>query len=418
MKTSIIFLLAGLTGLFGPVPNRRPVTVSDANFVGAVPRLTTDPAGNPLLSWVEKTGDQEASFYFARSTGDDVEPSSQGPSSPAQLFGEKIRVKAPANLSTHAEGMPKIAVKTDGTLLAVFEVPRPTTASRFAGELLYTLSTDGGKTWTEPKPVHRNTAPGTSHSYSDVARLPNGEIGVVWLDEKGPGQEGRPVKFVQTLPGGGFGPEVLVDENACQCCRTNLFVDTEKRIHLTYRDLVPGGEGKIAARDVSTAVSTDGGKTFSRPVAVYADNWRVNACPHAGPSAAQLGNDIFVTWFSGKENAVGLRLARLGSDELVATVLSNRAKHPQVTTVGGRLVWVWDEAIPTDGSGAMGSFVQRIGLRTLSGSKPGPTTYLTPETVSAAYPSVLATKNGLLVAYEQVTGNQKVVIAVQLNSDL
>ncbi|GAB3772304.1 sialidase family protein [Spirosoma horti] len=398
MKSLFISLL--LFGLAAEKPLTE-TTVSDPQFVGAVPRLTTDANGAPLLSWVEKINEKEAAFYFAIAAD-------------GQPFGEKVRVKAPANLSTHAEGMPKMAVKADGTLVAVFEVPNPTKESRFAGDLLYTMSADHGKTWADPKPVHQNTAPGSSHSFSDLTRLPTGEIGIVWLDEKLAGQEGRPVVFAQTTKGKGFGPAVLVDNNACQCCRTNVFVDAKKNIHLTYRDLLPAAKtGEVASRDISTVVSTDGGKTFSKPQVVYADHWQVNACPHAGPVVAQLGNDLLMTWFSGKEEAVGLRLAQLGSKKLASSVLSSRAKHPQVATAGDQLVWVWDEAISTDGSGEMGSFVQRIGMRTFAQGKSSATTYITPETVNATYPAVLATKHGVLMAYEQKKDNGNSTIVVR-----
>ncbi|SOD89399.1 sialidase family protein [Spirosoma fluviale] len=375
--------------------------ISNPQFTGAVPHLTTDATGKPLLSWVEKISEKETAFYFAIAAN-------------GQTFGEKIRVNAPVTISTHAEGMPKLAVKADGTLLAVYEVPSPTPESRFAGDLLYTMSVDNGQHWTDPVPLYQTIKPGTSHSYSDITRLPNGEIGVMYLDEKLPGKEGRPVVFAQTTQGKGFGPAVLVDDNACQCCRTNVFVDAKKGIHLTYRDLIPSGKrDEPASRDISTAVSTDNGKTFGKPQRVYADNWQVNACPHAGPAVAEVGNELLMTWFSGKEEAVGLRLARLGSDKLVSSVLSNRAKHPQVATLGNQLIWVWDEAVSKDGSGEMGSFVQRIGMRIVEKGVASPTTYLTAETTNAAYPAVLATKNGLLVAYEQTTGNQKPIIVVR-----
>ncbi len=399
MKSLLIILI--LFGLTAEVPVRE-TPVSNPSFTGGVPRLTTDATGNPLLSWVEKINDKEAVFYFATA-------------SDGHTFSEKIRVKTAPNLSVHAEGMPKIAMKADGTVLAVFEVPNPTPESRFAGDLLYTMSADTGKNWTEPIPVYQNIKPGTSHSFSDITRLPNGEIGVVFLDEKLPGQEGRPVVFAQTTKGRGFGPAVLVDNNACQCCRTNVFVDAKKNIYLTYRDLLPSGKAdEPASRDISSAVSTDGGKTFSKPKVVYADHWQVNACPHAGPVVAQLGNDILMTWFSGKEDAVGLRLARLGSDKLVSSVLSNRAKHPQVAASGNHLVWVWDESVSKDGSNQMGSFVQRIGIRTFANGRSSPTTYLTLDTVDATYPAVLATKNGVLVAYEQVKEKGKPIIVVRL----
>lgn len=399
MKILLISLLLVSLLLEKPAPE---TAISDPRFTGGVPRLTTDAVGHPLLSWAEKASEKEAQFYFALSTDGGL------------TFGKKIRVPAPMELSVHAEGMPKLAVKADGTLLAVFEVPRPTSESRFAGDLLYTMSKDMGKTWTPAKPVHQDATPGKSHSFSDISRLPNGEIGIVWLDEKQADQEGRPVVFAQTTKGKGFGSATVVDENACQCCRTSVFVDANKHIHLTYRDLLPTGTGKIADRDISTVVSSDGGKTFTRPKPVFADHWQVNACPHAGPVVAQTGDAIWVTWFSGKEEAAGLRLARLGSDKLVSSVLTSRAKHPQVSAANERLIWVWDESISKDNSGELGSFVQRIGMRTLVGEHLSATTYLTPQTVDGANPAVLATGSGYVLAYEQTQANQKTVVVTRL----
>lgn len=395
MKSILIILLSWFLLTQSPI---RETVVSDPAFVGTTPRLTTDAAGNPMLSWVEKESDNRASFYFARSIDG------------GQTFGPKVRVKAPANLSVHAEGMPKLAQKADGTLVALFEVPRPVPESRFSGDLLSVTSTDDGQTWTEPKPVHRDTTPGKSHSFSDLTRLPNGEIGIVWLDDKLPGREGRPVNFVQTKPGGGFTDEVIVDDNACQCCRTNVFVDSQQRIHLTYRDLALAKPGEIGARDISHVVSADGGRSFSKPELVLADDWRVNACPHTGPSVTQVGKDLYATWFSGKEGAIGLRLVKIGDSKPLAMVLSNRAKHPQITTVNGHVVWVWDESVKKPGQAAdepMPQYVTRIAVRT---SVNGPVTFVSPNDATATYPVVLPTKNGLLLAYEQKDGDKNAVI--------
>ncbi|GAB3969193.1 hypothetical protein GCM10028806_14830 [Spirosoma terrae] len=387
-----------------PVPS---AVVSNPQSSASTPRLTTDAAGNPLLSWVEK-GEQTSKFYYALSTDG------------GRTFGEKKLVKTPATFSTHAEGMPKVAVKADGTVLAVFEVQQPTPESRFAGDLLYTLSTDQGKSWSEPISVHQDTSPGkkarpTTRSFSDVTRLPNGEIGIVWLDEKLPNREGRPVLFAQTTKGAGFGSATVVDDNACQCCRTNVFVDAKKNIHLTYRDLLPSTQkGEIASRDISTAVSTDGGKTFGKPQPVFADHWRVNACPHAGPVVAETKNGMAVTWFSGVDNSAGVRLAQLGVGQLLSIIPTTRARHPYVTATADQLIWLWDEAVSKDGSGEMGSFVQRIGFRMVAGQEASPVRYVTPETVDATYPTALATEKGILMAYEQTQAGQKTAIVTQL----
>lgn len=166
MKYLFLGWLASLLGHSNP-----PATLSNPALNGATPRFTTDHRGNPVLSWAEKEGDKNF-FFFAVSTDG------------GRSFGSKIQVNAPSDFSVHAEGMPKVAFKADGTIYATFERRRPTKDAPRAGDLLYSISKDGGKNWTKPAFVHSDTTPGKGHSFSDIARLPNGELGIVWLDEK------------------------------------------------------------------------------------------------------------------------------------------------------------------------------------------------------------------------------------------
>ncbi|MCU0338834.1 MAG: glycoside hydrolase [Spirosomaceae bacterium] len=387
MKHLLVFLPALFWG-FMPQNNAQPI--SNPNLTGTTPRLSTDHRGNPVLSWAEKDGDKSY-FFFAVSTDD------------GQTFGPKVKVNAPTDFSVHAEGMPKVAFKADGTIVATFERRRPTKEAPRAGDLLYSFSKDNGNTWSQPAFVHRDATAGKGHSFSDIARLPNGELGIVWLDEKMGDYEGRSVKFVQTLPQGGFSNEVVVDSNACQCCRTVLFIDNKNHLHVTYRDLAADN-----IRDMAHAVSTNGGKTFSNPRSVYPDGWQVAACPHTGPSMAQVGNDLFVSWFSGTsaQHQSGVRVAQMGGDSLFTHHLTIRAKHPQLLSYRENLVVVWDESMEKEGR-----FFTKIGLRVLD--KKGKilsTSYLTPDFENATYPVLLATKQGLLLAYESKKENQNMVI--------
>lgn len=395
MKTIFIATLAIVSlSAFWYKDTTKAKQLSNEKMTGTTPRFTTDYHGNPVLSWVEKE-DEKAYFYFAISTDE------------GHTFGPKIKVNAPTDLSVHAEGMPRVAFKADGGIWATFELKKPTKEAPRASDLMYVASTDNGKTWSTPKTVHKDTTPGKGHSFSDIIRLPNGELGFVWLDEKMGNYEGRSVKFVQTLPNGSFSEEVVVDSNACQCCRTVLFIDTNKNIHLTYRDLRSDG-----TRDMSHAVSTDGGKTFSTPKLVFKDMWKVNACPHTGPSMAQVGNDFFVTWFSGKSETTesGVRIAKIGSEKLFSANLTMRAKHPQVANFNGSLAVVWDESFEKNGE-----YFTKIALRTIQKDGSEKTDYLTLDATNATYPVILPTKNGLLLAYELQKGNDsKAVIVSQL----
>ncbi|HAK78783.1 MAG TPA: hypothetical protein DCR35_05260 [Runella sp.] len=385
----LALLLVMVSGLERTIPKTIPL--SDAKKTGTTPRFTTDHRGRPVLSWVEKEG-EKSQFFFAVSTDN------------GKTFGDKVTIGAPSNCSVHAEGMPRIAFKSDGTIFATFELKKPTKEAARASDLMYVSSNDNGQTWSAPKAIHRDTTPGKGHSFSDVTRLPNGELGFVWLDDKLGKYEGRSVKFVQTLPKGGFSEEVIVDSNACQCCRTVVFVDHLGQIHLTYRDLNTDG-----TRDMTHSVSNDGGRTFSTPKLVHSDLWKINACPHTGPSMAQVGKDLFVSWFSGTSanHEAGIRIAKLGQEKLYSSELSIRAKHPQSAAYQGSLAVVWDESVEKNEQ-----YFSKIALRFIQKNGTEKTTYLSTDFDNASYPVLLPTTQGLLVAYELQKPNQEPVIVV------
>lgn len=353
--------------------------LSDSQRVGTTPRFTMDEKGNPVLSWVEKDGEKRNLFFFAVSKDG------------GSTFEEKILVNVPEKISTHAEGMPKITFKKTGEIIALFELSKPTPAERFAGNLYFVSSKDKGKNWSEPQTVHQDTTAGKGHSFGDITTLPNGQVGFVWLDLKLGKYEGRSVKFRQTLPNGNLSNEVVVDSNACQCCRTNLFVDVDNNFHVTYRDMLADG-----SRDISHAVSQDGGKTFGSSKVVYDDKWKINACPHTGPGVTQVGRDIYTAWFTGKEGDTGVRLSKIGSGKLIDKIETNRAKHPQVGVWDNQLVMAWDQSMQKDDK-----FFTKIGIRIFDKQGAFKEVWITPDFMVSTYPVVMSSGKDLLVAYEQ-----------------
>jgi hypothetical protein len=104
-----------------------------------------------------------------------------------------------------------------------------------------------------------------------------------------------------------FGPSVVVGRKVCECCRTALAVN-ETELFVAWRHYF--GE---SIRDIAIARSTDGGKTFSEPARVHADDWEISGCPHAGPALA-LGEagKLYVAWYSGSKTHRGIFFATSG----------------------------------------------------------------------------------------------------------
>jgi hypothetical protein len=379
MRVTILFILLVASGALWAQSETPGQLISDPKFHATAPRLTSNHLRQPVLSWAERNEKNEVvGFYFA--------VSSDG----GTTFGARKSVSMTTGVSGHAEGMPKIAFKSDGTVVAAYEARRPTPESRFAGNIYYRLSKDGGQSWSALAFVHRDTTPGKSRSFMDLQTLPNGEVGMSWLGERGPDEDsGRPLRFAMTTPGAGFGPEITAKEGACQCCRTNLFADKQGRLHIFFRDILPGG-----IRDIGHVVSLDGGRSFGAYRVLHSDQWRIDGCPHTGPCTAQLDTTLFTAWYTGAEHAPGIKVSA-GSGRLLTSVSGSAVQHPQIVATGTALVLAWEQIQESDNQSA-------IVLRFLdpADGKEKTETIAVESTENAVLPALLPLQNGVLLAYE------------------
>lgn len=388
MKNLILFTFFCQT-VFSQTPSIPPEskTASDPLYSGVSPRLTTDHQGKPILTWAEEDDSSNVvSFWFARY--DEA----------SKAFMNKKKVRIVSGVSAHAEGMPKLAFKKDGTLIAIFETNRPVPDSRFSGDLLYTLSIDDGVTWSSPKYVHSDTTAGKSRSFSDISVLPNGEVGVVWLGEKNGKESGRPLKFAQSQKGQGLGKEITIKQGVCECCRTDLFVDSKSNFHIYFRDIMSNG-----ARDIGQLVSTNQGISFGNYKKVYPDNWIINACPHAGPSSAELMNKLYTAWYTGEDKNVGIKLTN-EQGQILTHIKTASARHPQLITHQNKLVLVWDQ--PSEIK--TGKLNLQINMQLLDEKGSSKTWALTGSKEMANYPTILSAGKNLLVAYEEGQEKKKI----------
>lgn len=331
MKTHSIFWLLAIIAFYSmsscnssnhKVENTalQPVVLSNSHNKASCVFLTSDEKNNPVISWIEMDSTGKKHFYFERWDA------------ATNKFGERMSIPIEQNAAIHEEGMPKIAIKGDGSLFALYETSVPSKNSKWGlGDIRYVQSFDGGKSWTSPRSVApEEIAKGLSCSFSGLTRLSDGEIGITWLGtnshsmnmtkhsmismdhsmngmKHSMGEEGRPVEFAKTEGKNGISHPFLIDSNACQCCRTAVSSSKDGRIGIAYRDLLPG-----EIRDISFSRSDNNGNTFSAPVSFSNDDWAVDGCPHDGPSVASKKNKSYVAWFSGGKES-GVHYAELDS---------------------------------------------------------------------------------------------------------
>ncbi|NGZ43527.1 hypothetical protein EWU23_03465 [Cytophagaceae bacterium 50C-KIRBA] len=305
MKYSLIFSLVLLTYL--SVGQQ----ISHPTRIAMDPSYASKPDGSLVLSWVEKQGD---STLFFRKVWDKA----------GQSWSDSEFIPIHSHASTHAEGMPKLAYKSDGTCILLFEVNKPSEKSRFSGDLFYALEKQGS--WSQAQTIHRDTTAGLSHSFGKIFPLANGQVGALWLDVK-LGPKGRTLVYAETSEGKGFGEMRILDKQTCECCRIDALADKHGNIDLIYRDLNDQGE-----RDMAYVHSSDFGKTFNQPTTWMADHWQVNACPHAGPSLVRGPHGLEATWYTGASSGSGIKWAYQDKKELILHLKGDKYRQAQLAT--------------------------------------------------------------------------------------
>ncbi len=340
-----------------PAPTTEAGLLTDEGYNASV--ASDASSGVAYATWVESAGDG----FRVRlvSTGADGNVS------------EPLTLDEGA-IGAHSQAAPVVAVGPEGTVHVVWTVEYEVEGRRFpASDLVHVRSTDGGRTFSEPKPVHADPGFPTGHSFHSMTIGPDGTVYVAWLDgtahdryrmgqptapttqtardedahdEMESAEEpGTELVVAHSIDNGQtFAVPVVVAQNACPCCRTTLDVSVEGTLTVAWRQIYDGN-----MRDMALARSRDGGRTFSEPVRVHADGWSLDGCPHAGPAIATDGDGtLHVLWFTGAPEASGLRYASSvdGGRSFATTMLQPDVPLAQVRAVrdGTGRVWIaWED---------------------------------------------------------------------------
>jgi len=174
--------------------------------------------------------------------------------------------------------------------------------------LMFARSLRFGHSWDEPLRVTDKETPSTN-AFSSMAVSPRGDVYAVWLDgrDRKMGPPGTSAVYLAKSAdrGATFGRNVRVATGVCPCCRPTLGFGAAGEVHVSWRHVFPGH-----IRDMVVATSSDGAATFSEPVRVAEDGWKINGCPHSGASMLGKGNRLYITWYSdGDGSNPGIRLA-------------------------------------------------------------------------------------------------------------
>lgn len=397
----LIFLLLIATGFTfqscTDTQNKTDIIASNAVQIdtseGSCPYITKDNKGNVVLSWIKKIDTASAVYCYAVSNDE------------GKTFGKTIQIPGSENIHPHGENMPKIIFKPNGEIVAAWGSANPNPKNAYSDLVYYCKSFDNGKSWTRAEKLVTDTA-GYDQRYFDMAIMANGEVAMIWLDNrKKTNREGSALYIAETKGNSGFENAKLITEPCCPCCRTDLYVDSKKNIHIVYRAII-----NDSIRDMEHTVSTDNGQTFSTPERISKDNWVINGCPHTGPAMTENKNGIQFTWFTGGENG-GVYYCHSTDDGKTFSprekVSSAASKHCQIVCLNDKDIAItWNESFFKGDVSC-----SRIGveLRNAKGNDPVKT-YITSDKGNATFPVIKSiNNNAALVAYTETVNNKDYV---------
>ncbi len=200
-----------------------------------------------------------------------------------RTWAAPVRIAWVERLAIGMRRGPQIAVA--GSAIVVLAI------SHAAGDVLAWRSADRGLAWTGPVVV--NDAPGSAkEGLHAVGASSDGTLLAVWLDHRG---AGTTIRSVRSADGGAsWGPNVEVYASpaghVCECCHPFVTADAQGAFHVLFRNWLGG------SRDIWTAVTADGGRTFRPAKKLGTGTWPLEGCPMAGPWAAPGKTALESVW--------------------------------------------------------------------------------------------------------------------------
>jgi hypothetical protein len=253
----------------------------------------------------------------------------------------------PEPVAAGGEERPKIAFGSKGEVYVTYTKP---IAKPHVGEIRFTRSLDGGRTFSSPVTVHANREV-IAHAFGSMIVDRAGTIYVAWIDGRGAAHakaRGEPYRAsaiyyaVSDDGGATFKGDYRIADHTCECCRISLALNPQGNPVAMWRHVFEPN-----VRDHALAELAPDGKTG--PITrVTFDDWRIDACPHHGPSLAYAPDGTrHQVWFNGREgdtSGVLYAPASPAQESIKPVVLGGaQASHADVAVQDRQVAMVWKQ---------------------------------------------------------------------------
>lgn len=246
-----------------------------------------------------------------------------------------------------ADARPKIALGPKGEVYVTWTRPL---SKPYTGEIRFTRSLDGGRTFAPPRTVHTDRQEIT-HRFDAIAVTPAGRVVVAWVDKRdqvaasaagGTPYRGAAIYFsVSDDQGASFRGDTKLADHSCECCRIALVPRPDGSVVALWRHIF---EPNIRDHAIGL-ITADDAKSGGMERASF-DEWALDACPHQGPSLAiDDRGGRHAVWFTAAPKAPGLFYGRPTAKgvEGLRRIGGNSAERPDVAVLGRRVAITWKE---------------------------------------------------------------------------
>lgn len=286
----LVILSLVFGNVFGDAGRWRFAEIANPAAAGSGEPNLAGGSNHIYMSWLEPTAHGGHAFRFAKWDGKNWSPAAT--------------IIADVPFFVNWADFPSLLETKGGTLTAHWL--QKSGGGVYAYDVMISTSKDNGKTWSTPEIPHKDGVK-NEHGFVSLLDQGGGSFAAVWLDSRNiksgdhgdSSGHGAMALMYSQFQNGKFNPEEMLDRRVCDCCQTAAAITTDG-IFVAFRD-----RSESEVRDISYVRFSDG--KWSQPKTLFADNWKISACPVNGPAVAASGSNLVVAWFTaagGKEGKV------------------------------------------------------------------------------------------------------------------
>ena len=276
-----------------------------------------------------------------------------------ESFSKPIQVNSEVGeVSAHGENGPKLRQGKGRGIFAAWIGNR---------DIKFSRSMNFGRSFSPSIKVNNDLGK-ASQSFFTMEVAPNGTIFLAWLDgrDRKTNSPGTSALYIARSSNNGtsFGKNIKIAGDVCPCCRPSIAFGDSGETFISWRHVYEENERKVVV-----ASSFDNGITWSNARPVTTTGWKINGCPHSGPTLSFNDGNLLVAWYSGVGRKARLKFARSvdkgltfeSTADIHGDVLD--PNHPHMEEIGRETWIIFQGRDPRhdNGWGSSKAWIVRIG---------------------------------------------------------